>query len=249
MTDKSNFRKYRPLIDRTNEFDRNQLEAFRMRDEPETGLVEYYAAHTDYMDSEARIVFIGICPGFEQMKLSFDLVKELENEKDEEKVLREAKVNARFGRSMRRNLITLADETILPQLLDIQSSAELFKPDCHLMDNTSLLPYPVFHNGKNYTGHAPLIRKSPLLSEICKTQLEKIMDSYPEAIFIPLGKSVDSTVSETHIIPEERIIHGFPHPSGANGHRFKQLAQNLSAINASLQEKLKKTPAKSCQSA
>ncbi len=240
MTDTKNFEKYRPVTNQMSELDKDHMEELLMRREHRPGLEEYYSAHTDYMDPEARVVFIGICPGFEQMKLSFDLVKDMKDERDELKVLREAKVNARFGRSMRRNLIALADETVLPDLLGVKSTAELFEPDCHLMDNTSLLPYPVFKNGKNYTGHAPKIKNSLMLSEICSGQLQKILKAYPEAVFIPLGKSVDEQVSETEIIPNERIIHGFPHPSGANGHRFRQMEQNLDLINSQLEKSLKK---------
>lgn len=239
MTDCGNYRKFGPVMESMARLDKTDMDQLLLAREPETGLVEYYSAHTDWMDPDARVVFIGICPGFEQMKLSFDLVLEYSSQPEEE-VLRTAKIHARFGKSMRRNLIALANRTNLPDLLGIQDCADLFEPDCHLMDNTALLPYPVFRQGKNYTGHAPKISKSPMLTEICERQLKKILNTYPDAVFIPLGKCVDEQLILSGAIPEERIIHGFPHPSGANGHRFRQLEENLDSINRQLENALKK---------
>lgn len=218
MTDCTNFDRYRPVMDTMPKLTKDTMAPLKMQSEPAMGFEEYYAAHTDYMDPEARVVFIGICPGFEQMKLSFDLVKELQGLPDED-VLRQAKIQARFGRSMRRNLIELADRTELP----------------------ALLPYPVFRNGKNYTGHAPKISRSPMLTQICDRQLQKILAAYPKAVFIPLGKSVDEQLRLSGVIPAERIVSGFPHPSGVNGHRFRQLEENLEAINRRLGETLGNT--------
>lgn len=230
MNDYANFERFRPVMDAMPDLDRQDMEELLLAEELSTGLKEYYSAHTDYMDAGARVVFIGICPGFEQMKLSFDIVKEEAGQPDLQ-VLQDAKRHARFGVSMRRNLIDLADRTVLPEVLGIRSCKELFEPDCRLMDNTCLLPYPVFRNGKNYTGHAPKIDRSPMLSEICEKQLQKIAATYPDALFIPLGKCVDEQVTKSGLLPEDRVVHGFPHPSGANGHRFRQLEENLAQIN------------------
>lgn len=233
MPNYENFKRFRPIMEAMDILDKDNMESLLLDQDPQNGLKEYYCAHTDYMDSEAKVVFIGICPGFEQMKLSFELVKHHQSSPDQD-VLRQAKVKARFGGSMRKNLIDLANQTDLASYLGVESAQDLFDPDCHLMDNTALLPYPIFRNGKNYTGHAPKIDRSGMLKTICEAQLQKIKETYPNAVFIPLGKAVDEQLSQANILPEEKIIHGFPHPSGANGHRFKQLDQNRAAINAKL---------------
>lgn len=124
MTDCSNYRKFGPVMDSMARLDKTDMDRLLLDREPETGLAEYYSAHTDWMDPDARVVFIGICPGFEQMKLSFDLVREYSSQPEEE-VLRTAKIHARFGKSMRRNLIALANRTNLPDLLGIQDCAAL----------------------------------------------------------------------------------------------------------------------------
>lgn len=232
-----NFEHFRSVIHEMSDLEKDNMEALLLSQEEKSKLKEYYCAHTDYMDSAAKVVFIGICPGFEQMKLSFDLVKAYPELSDEE-VLRKSKIHARFGTSMRKNLISLANQTNLASLLHLDSVEKLFEPNCHLMDNTTLLPYPIFRDGKNYTGHTPKINSSLMLKEICERQLKKIQENYPNAVFIPLGKAVDEQLTQTHILPEEKIIHGFPHPSGANGHRFSQLKQNLEFINAQLSQSL-----------
>lgn len=215
--------------------DKNHMEELKLAKEEKTDLEIFYSAHTDYMNPEAKVVFIGICPGFEQMQLSFNIVKEGIH-KPEEQVLREAKVNARFGKSMRKNLIDLADQTLLPHVLGLSSTQALFDPESTIMDNTCLIPYPVFHKQKNYTGHSPKINRSPLLKAECEKQLRKIAQTYPHALFIPLGKCVDEQVSQSHILDENRILHGFPHPSGANGHRFDQLKKNRDQINQRIEQ-------------
>jgi hypothetical protein len=50
----------------------------------------------------------------------------------------------------------------------------------------------------------------------------------PHALLIPLGKCVDAVLQhliEVGVLNGKRCLLGFPHPSGANGHRrpdFKQ---------------------------
>ena len=58
---------------------------------------------------------------------------------------------------------------------------------------------------------------------------------YPEAqyfnnaLIIPLGKSVDDILKDMcnrNILNHTNILFGFPHTSGANGHRRKQFEEN-----------------------
>jgi hypothetical protein len=64
------------------------------------------------------------------------------------------------------------------------------------------------------------------------------LESVPEAVIVPLGKSVEEVLAvlaaEGRIRPG-RWLSGFPHPSGANGHRVCLLNQN----HASLSEQLR----------
>ena len=55
----------------------------------------------------------------------------------------------------------------------------------------------------------------------------------PDALIIPLGKSVEEVLNdmvEDKILKKEQCLFGFPHPSGANGHRKAQFEQNKSNL-------------------
>ena len=50
-----------------------------------------------------------------------------------------------------------------------------------------------------------------------------------EKLIIPLGKSVNEVLSKIQSennLNNNFILNGFPHPSGANGHRAKQFENN-----------------------
>jgi len=50
-------------------------------------------------------------------------------------------------------------------------------------------------------------------------------DRRPDAIVIPLGRQATSAVDLAGVDPQ-RVLYGFPHPSGANGHRLAQHRAN-----------------------
>lgn len=66
------------------------------------------------------------------------------------------------------------------------------------------------------------------------------MERQPGALIIPLGKTVEGLLQrmeEEGLLGECGILHGFPHPSGANGHRRKQFAEHREAMKRRLEEK------------
>ena len=52
---------------------------------------------------------------------------------------------------MRKNLIEMLDELNINEKLDLDSCSELFEEKDYLLHTTSIIPYPVFINNKNYT--------------------------------------------------------------------------------------------------
>lgn len=51
----------------------------------------------------------------------------------------------------------------------------------------------------------------------------------PNVLIIPLGKAVEEVLElmiSEELIKKEQCLLGFPHPSGANGHRKKQFEAN-----------------------
>ena len=97
----------------------------------------------------------------------------------------------------------------------------------------------MFNNGKNYTGSSP----SPLKSEILWQQIEKSfipeINKFNGKLIIPLGKSVNEVLSKIQSennLNNNFILNGFPHPSGANGHRAKQFENNKEEMKSIIEE-------------
>lgn len=122
----------------------------------------------------------------------------------------------------------------------IPSSAYLFEQNRELLHTTSIIKYPVFVKGKNYTGHQPPIERSPMLHRYAYEHFPKELSHITTpALVIPLGKTVNRvihTLNQQDLLPRHHYISDFPHPSGANGHRSTQLAQQKENIRAQVSQ-------------
>lgn len=190
----------------------------------------YYAPHNEYINNKAKIIIVGITPGWTQMKTAYEqFSKGLADGSDITRVLRDVKKAASFSGGIRAHLISMLDECGVHKVIGTKSSSALFGEERFLLHTTSVIKYPVFFQGKNYTGHQPPVKKSPLLSEFAYHVFpEELKQIEQPALIIPLGKSVAEVFSQLNNegkVPEHFILEGFPHPSGANGHRIKQFSQ------------------------
>ena len=89
--------------------------------------------------------------------------KELEVSDNIEEIQYKCKVAARFSGSLRKNIISMLDGIELNNIFNLQSCSQLFDKDDYLLHTISLIPYPVFVKGENYTGHTPKLIKSEFL--------------------------------------------------------------------------------------
>lgn len=201
----------------------------------------YYAPHNEYCNKEAKIVIVGICPGWTQTKKAYEEAKYcLDSNLPTETILKRCKMTARFAGSMRNNIISMLDELELPRLLNTSSSADLFAGNT-LLHTTSLIPYPVFIKEKNYPGHTPSIIASKFLMSYVKNHFYEEIKLMNKPLIIPLGKSVEEVLYimiKDKIITEEQCLFGFPHPSGANGHRKAQFAENKENLKVKIKKYL-----------
>ena len=141
-----------------------------------------------------------------------------------------------FAGSMRRNLIMMLDELGLHDLFDVESVGDLFGTP--RLRTGSVLKYPVFRLGRNYTGHTPEPTRHPALREMLDVVLAGELRQAGSELIVPLGKAVESVLAyavDRGYVEPERILRGLPHPSGANGHRFRQFAAQKVRLRRELQ--------------
>ena len=186
--------------------------------------IEIYYAPFDYINSKAKIMIVGITPGLQQMLQSFEAV-------NVGKSLKDVKDLSSFKGSMRTTLIKYLDELKVNKTLKIKSCESLFNKDNKYLHTTSLVKYPVFDKGKNYSG-ANILKKKILLDLIEKNFLKELK-TLKNVIIIPLGNTVSSTIeylNNKYNLKLTCFLNGFPHPSGANARKNIQFKENKSSM-------------------
>jgi len=184
------------------------------------GNIEIYYAPFDYINSKAKIVIVGITPGLQQMIQSFQAIKD-------GKSLMEVKDLSSFKGSMRTTLVKFLDELKINNILKIQSCESLFNINNKYLHSTSLVKYPVFDKGKNYSGVN--ILKKKILLDFIEDNFLKELEVFQGSIIVPLGNSVSSTIdylNTKHQLKLKCFLKGFPHPSGLNARKNIQFKEN-----------------------
>ena len=210
----------------------------------------------DYVNTQAKIVLVGITPGFTQLKNALiEAQKQIKAGSDDLTILQAAKKTGAFSGAMRPNLVGMLDHLKVNELLGIQSCDALFGSANHLVHTTSVLRHPVFIDGENYNG-TPNMTKNPLLLKYLTEHFAKEAATLKNAIFVPLGPKVSEALSwlvKQGLMNGANVLDGLPHPSGANAERIayflgkKQASQlsaktepiRIDATKAALLEKMK----------
>jgi len=189
--------------------------------------IKIYYAPFDYVNPKAKIMIVGITPGLQQMLQSFQVI-------NDGKSLKEVKDLSSFKGSMRTTLVKYLDELNVNKTLKIKSCESLFNKDSKNLHTTSLVKYPVFDKGKNYSG-ANILKKKMLLDFIEKNFLKELK-TLKKSIIVPLGNTVSSTIeylNNKYNLKLKCFLEGFPHPSGANARKniqFKKNKKNMQFI-------------------
>ncbi|UYZ38595.1 hypothetical protein OD350_13275 [Clostridium beijerinckii] len=193
----------------------------------------YYSPHNEYINLDARVFIVGITPGFQQMSTAIATARrELENSDNIKEIQYKCKKAGRFSGSLRKNLIDMLDKIELNKSLKIENCSQLFEEKDYLLHTFSLIPYPVFVQRKNYSGHTPKLIKSEFLMKYIYENFIyelRLLNNLDKILIVPLGRSVEEVLyklCENKIINEKQILKGFPHPSGANVNRLVQLEEN-----------------------
>lgn len=216
-----------------NKYTKEELLIDKFLIDKENNIEIYYAPHNEYLNPKAKVFIIGITPGFQQMSTAIATArKELEVNDEIEEIQYKCKVAARFSGSLRKNIISMLDGIELNNIFNLESCSKLFDEEDYLLHTISLIPYPVFVKGENYTGHTPkLIKNQFLMKYIYDNFINefKKLEEPEKVLLIPLGKAVEEVLiklKEDGVIKENQILIGFPHPSGANVNRVTQFESN-----------------------
>jgi hypothetical protein len=188
------------------------------------GRVSAHYIPFDYVNPDARVVLVGISPGFVQWKNAVRAAQQgLREGLALPELLRAAKYTGAFSGAIRPNLVALLDHIGLQHWLGIASCATLFGAHAHLMHVTGALRQPIFVDGTNYNGANPNMLTTPLLQAQLLAYFGEEAARLRGALFVPLGPKVSlalSWLARRGLIDEARILHGIPHPSGANAERI-----------------------------
>ncbi len=202
----------------------------------------YYAPHNEYINENAKIVIVGITPGWTQTQRAYETAKKgLINQLSDESICFNCKMESRFAGTMRTNLVSMLNELGLQKRLNLTSCLELFDFSNDLLHTTSLIKYPCFYKEKNYSGHTPTIASVDILRNYVECEFVEELRSINNAkIIIPLGAAVEETFKELiklSAFPENCcVLWGFPHPSGLNAHRKTQFQSNYESMLQNLKK-------------
>lgn len=220
----------------------------------EGSLSSYYIPF-EYINPSAKIVLVGITPGLTQWKNAMaEMQRQITLAASPEVALKEAKKSGAFSGPMRSNLIALLNTIGMQKWLKIASCESLFSTDANLVQTTSILRHPIFIDGANYNGKPSMI-KTPFLREQIKAYFANEAKVLKDALYIPLGPTVSEGLEllvNERILNASQVLHGLPHPSGANAERIayfigkkersslslKTNADKLDAIRERLTEQL-----------
>lgn len=193
----------------------------------------YYAPHNEYINPKAKVFIIGITPGFQQMSTAIAAARKgLELGEEIEIIQYQCKAAGRFSGPLRKNIISMLDDIGLNTVLQIDSCSDLFAKKDYFLHTVSLIPYSVFVNKKNYSGHTPnLIKNEFLMNYVYENFIKEYgsLENKEQVLLIPLGKAVEEVLARLEAegrIGKHQILKGFPHPSGANVNRLTQFNEN-----------------------
>jgi hypothetical protein len=187
--------------------------------------LEVYYAPFHHLNPNARIALVGLTPGWTQMEEAFRAAREgLASGLNGKDLFEYIDRTGSFSGPMRNNLVAMLDGIGLNNQLGISSCIALFDSLHHLVHFTSVVSAPIFRAGANYGGSGPRLLQVPKLRTWVVENLAAELASMPQAIIVPLGRVADEAIQflQGRVSNlQGRCLAGFPHPSGANGHRHE----------------------------
>ncbi|WP_313167166.1 hypothetical protein [Massilia oculi] len=186
------------------------------------GRYRSYYIPFESVNRAARVVVVGISPGFVQWKNAMrEAQRQMAAGASTDEVLVAARQAGAFSGAIRPNFVALLDAIGVQRWLGIASCATLFDTHAHRVHIGAILRHPVFVDGKNYSG-TPAMPRHAFLREETLRYFAHEAAMLPDAVYIPMGASVGEGLdwlAAQGVLRADRILHGLPHPSGANAER------------------------------
>ncbi len=189
------------------------------------GRLSVYYAPTEWINLKAKLIIAGITPGPTQAANALaEAQRQMRAGASVEDTLKSAKLIGGFSGDLRTNLVDMLNHVGIPRWLGITSSADLFGHRSDLVQLASVLPYPVFVDGRTRYNGSPKLQRSPLLRSLVLEQFLPSILANPQAHLLAVGdvpfETLNSLAKQGHLDPK-RILGNLPHPSGASAERIK----------------------------
>lgn len=224
-------------------------ESMKLWQREKSGLSCYYAPF-EYVNTEAKLILVGITPGSTQMNRALNAARSaIKTGMPVADAIRRVKREGSFSGEMRPNIVNTLNRLGYQNKLGISCASELWSTHDHLVQFCSLLKYPVFVNGKDYNGK-PKAHKDEDLKRLLNEHFVNDLAALPrDAMLVPLGDTVLEVVlwlKGQGRIPQEimefegRFV-APPHPSGANAESIGLLLEETYSTEQAYAERMYRT--------
>lgn len=181
----------------------------------DTRFVVFYAPMSITLSANARVLIVGLTPGWAQAKEAYAQYKASDGNLD---MYRKVSKSVAFKGPMRAGIYDFFQKLGINQHLGITTREELF--DLDSVVSTSILRYPVYlkRSLNNYSG-SDAVLKNDFFAAMVQQLFLPLLLSHPEALIVPMGKWPDQVLKEfakSEPSISLRVLWDFPHMSGAN---------------------------------
>jgi hypothetical protein len=171
----------------------------------------------DYVNSDARLVIVGVTPGPEQAARSYKAVRQAAAKgEDASANLPRIKAEASFrGQVMESNLKSILEHSGLAERAGIEDIDQLWTKEVDKVHFTSTIRYPTFINRELYNNQIDSLRH-PELTRYVETQLGgELSQVSKDAMIVALGSKGPRIVRHAAKIAkiDPRRVVALPHPS------------------------------------
>lgn len=192
-------------------------------------VVEVFYLPFEHINLKARIVLVGMSPGNKQMMEVAETVSEQLSRFNEIDLQEIKKRGAFAGIKMRSNLTRMLNYYDIPSLIGVASGEALFGSRWESLQTTSILRYPVFVDGKDYTGQIDMLDNKVLRKYVVNYFCREIA-ALDNPYIIPLGDEAADALNrlvKEGLVSGERVIDRFRHPSPEAGSRVGYVIEQV----------------------